>query len=319
MTRSHVPVMWGSQMDSLRGVLRALPPPGSPPPRAAFEIARRAPRAARGVRSHVIATCEVAQMLARRVGLPEQVRGSVRVLDRALGRQEPTSPRLARRDPAARAHRAGRPGRRACTGCSAPDAAARALREHAGRGLDPAVAETLRRRRCGLLALPPGGIGVGGDARLRAGAVADAGGRGDRPGARRDRRLRRPRLAVSDRPLRRRRRTRGERRQALRVRGARRRRRFAVPRCCTTSGASPRASTSGTRPGRCRLTTGSRSGCTPTTRSGCSCARRRSPRSRPSPAPTTSGSTARGITAGRRPPASLRPRACSRPPTRTTR
>jgi hypothetical protein len=55
MTRHHLPVMYGSQFESLRGVLRALPPPGSPPPRAALEIARRAPRAARGLKPHLTA------------------------------------------------------------------------------------------------------------------------------------------------------------------------------------------------------------------------------------------------------------------------
>ena len=155
MTRSHVPVMWGSQMDSLRGVLRALPPPGSPPPRAALEIARRAPRAALGVRSHVIATCEVAQMLARRVGLPEQVAGLFAYwierwdgkspLRRASHDKIPLPVRIVQVAQDAAVHR-----------LLGADAAARALREHAGRGLDPAVAETFADDAAAILALPPG-------------------------------------------------------------------------------------------------------------------------------------------------------------------
>ena len=55
MTRHHLPVMYGSQRASMLGVLRALPPPGSSPPRAALEIARRAPRAARELKPHITA------------------------------------------------------------------------------------------------------------------------------------------------------------------------------------------------------------------------------------------------------------------------
>ena len=155
MTRSHLPVMWGSQMDSLRGVLRSLPPPGSPPARAAFEIARRAPRAARDVRSHVIAACEVAQMLARRVGLPEQVASLFAYwierwdgkspLRRASHDDIPLPVRIVHVAQDAAVHR-----------LLGADAAARAVREHAGRGLDPAVAEAFADDAADILALPPG-------------------------------------------------------------------------------------------------------------------------------------------------------------------
>jgi HD-GYP domain-containing protein (c-di-GMP phosphodiesterase class II) len=155
MTRNHLPVMWGSQMDNLRGVLRSLPPPGSSPPRAAFEIARRAPRAARGVRSHVIAACEVGQMLARRVGLPEQVSSLFAYVVERWDGHGPLR-RASHADiplPVRIVHVAQDAALQRMLG---PDAAAGVLREHAGRGLDPAVAEAFADDAADILALPPG-------------------------------------------------------------------------------------------------------------------------------------------------------------------
>jgi len=69
------PVLFGSQREILVGIIRALPPADSPPPIRAIEIARRLPKAAREQRPHFTAMCEVAQMLADRVGLPAAVQG----------------------------------------------------------------------------------------------------------------------------------------------------------------------------------------------------------------------------------------------------
>lgn len=67
------PVQFGSSGEMLRGVVRALPPPGAPPHRRLLETARRLPLAARFVKPHFAALCEVAEMLAQRLGLPPSI------------------------------------------------------------------------------------------------------------------------------------------------------------------------------------------------------------------------------------------------------
>jgi len=67
-TRFH-PVMYGAGREVLTGLLRALPDPGSTGPARAAQIARRFPRMARETRPHLTAMCEVAGMLADRLGL----------------------------------------------------------------------------------------------------------------------------------------------------------------------------------------------------------------------------------------------------------
>jgi len=67
------PVMFGSPMQTVAGIMRALAAsPGSAPTRA-VRAAIRLPRAVGGHRSHVAALCEVAQMLTDRLGLPPSV------------------------------------------------------------------------------------------------------------------------------------------------------------------------------------------------------------------------------------------------------
>jgi HD-GYP domain-containing protein (c-di-GMP phosphodiesterase class II) len=67
-TRFH-PVMYGPGREVLAGLLRALPDPGSAGPARAAQIARRFPRMALEMRPHLTAMCEVAGMLADRLGL----------------------------------------------------------------------------------------------------------------------------------------------------------------------------------------------------------------------------------------------------------
>lgn len=57
----------------LGGVIRALPPPDDPPHRRVYEVARRLVPAARFTRPHFAALCEVAEMMAERLGLPPEV------------------------------------------------------------------------------------------------------------------------------------------------------------------------------------------------------------------------------------------------------
>jgi HD-GYP domain-containing protein (c-di-GMP phosphodiesterase class II) len=73
MTEHHLPVLFGSRAQNAAAVARALPPPGVSSPRRVLEVARRAPRAMRMARPHMTAACEVAEMLAKRVGLPASV------------------------------------------------------------------------------------------------------------------------------------------------------------------------------------------------------------------------------------------------------
>ncbi len=72
-SESITPVQFGSQAEALTGVIRALPPPDDPPHRQAYEVARRLVPAARFHKPHFAALCDVAQMMAKRLGLPPAV------------------------------------------------------------------------------------------------------------------------------------------------------------------------------------------------------------------------------------------------------
>jgi HD-GYP domain-containing protein (c-di-GMP phosphodiesterase class II) len=75
LTRHFHPVMRGSGREVLTGLLRALPDPESVGPVRAGQAARRFPHMARKMRPHLTAMCEVAGMLADRVGVARSVRG----------------------------------------------------------------------------------------------------------------------------------------------------------------------------------------------------------------------------------------------------
>src|SRR4029453_7100916 len=69
------PVMYGSQREVLGGLLRALPDPGRPSPLRVAQTASRFPSIARNAVHALSAECEVAGMLADRVGAPAAVPG----------------------------------------------------------------------------------------------------------------------------------------------------------------------------------------------------------------------------------------------------
>jgi HD-GYP domain-containing protein (c-di-GMP phosphodiesterase class II) len=73
-TRFH-PVAYGSVRENLTGLIRSLPDPGTTGPARAVQAARRFPRMAREMRPHLVATCEVAGMLADGLGLSRSVGG----------------------------------------------------------------------------------------------------------------------------------------------------------------------------------------------------------------------------------------------------
>ena len=168
------------------------------PPSGAGAHASRPPAGCRGWRastSHLTALCEVAEMLADRLGLPPSMRGSPRYLTerwdgkgplrRAEGEDIPLPMRIVHvaRDAAFQRRSAARSTPRASS-ASAPGT--RSTRSSCLSG----------RRRCGDPRARPACVGLGRDARPRAGPTARARGRGDRARACGDGRLRRPDLAV---------------------------------------------------------------------------------------------------------------------------
>jgi hypothetical protein len=74
-TENITPVQFGSTAQMLGGIVRAVQPPGLPPYRRAYEIARRLPKAARFLTGgpHFEALCDVAEMMAQRLGLPPSI------------------------------------------------------------------------------------------------------------------------------------------------------------------------------------------------------------------------------------------------------
>jgi HD-GYP domain-containing protein (c-di-GMP phosphodiesterase class II) len=72
------PVMFGSQAETLVGIMKALADPDSPPLVRAMQGAVRLPGAVRGHQRHIVAMCEVAEMLCDRLGMRREVRDLVR-------------------------------------------------------------------------------------------------------------------------------------------------------------------------------------------------------------------------------------------------
>lgn len=103
-TRHIVPVAYGSPLQQFRGVIRALPPPDRAPYQRGVEVLTRLPQAARHTKPYFAAFCEVAAMLAERLGLPGEVSGlfghlterwnGKSVLRRAKGEEIPVALRI---------------------------------------------------------------------------------------------------------------------------------------------------------------------------------------------------------------------------------
>jgi HD-GYP domain-containing protein (c-di-GMP phosphodiesterase class II) len=151
---SHlVPVTFGSRREMLGGVLRALPTPGSAAPARAVQIARRLPKASRERDPHLAALCEVAEMLAARLGLPPSVQDlfvnlterwdGKGWLGRAKGEEIPPAIRIVHvaRDAAFQRLLGGEAF------------AVRVVRERAGHAFDPQVAACLADGAAEILAL----------------------------------------------------------------------------------------------------------------------------------------------------------------------
>ena len=140
LTTHFVPVMMGSQGEIVRGIVRALPDPGSPPPVRQLQIARRLPRAMRETNPHLVAICEVAEGLATQLGLP----GSVRALFANLTERWDGKSRLGRAqgEEIPLALRIGHVARDAALQemLGGEDRAVRVVGQRAGHALDPEVA-----------------------------------------------------------------------------------------------------------------------------------------------------------------------------------
>ena len=137
------PVMFGSPVQTMVGVLRALAGPTAPSPMRVALAAGRLPRAVRGHRAHIAALCEVAQMLTDRLGLPAGVRGLFADLtERWDGKGEPGRCRGEEIPLPIRIMQVARDATFQCV-LGGPDHAARVVRERAGHAFDPAIAGVL--------------------------------------------------------------------------------------------------------------------------------------------------------------------------------
>ena len=143
LTMHVAPVIRGSQRELLAGLLSALPEPGDPAPWRAVQMARRLPRAARGNNPHLVAICEVAEVLATQLGLPTRVRTLFATLTERWDGRSPL--RRARGDEIPVAVRIAHVARDAALHqmLGGPQHAARVVRERGGHGLDPRIADRL--------------------------------------------------------------------------------------------------------------------------------------------------------------------------------
>ncbi len=148
-----MPARFGSKPEMMTGMMRALASSGSPAPVRAMQIARGMPKAAKEFKGHIIAFCEVAQMLTDRLGLPASMQGLFGYLverwdgkglpGRAKREEIPLPVRIASvaRDAAFQRMVGG------------AEFAAQVVRRRAGGAFDPTVATRLADEAAELLAL----------------------------------------------------------------------------------------------------------------------------------------------------------------------
>ena len=141
MSENVTPVQFGSAREGLAGVLRALPAPGDPPHRRIYRVATGLIPAARFRKPHFTALCEVAEMMAKRLGLPPSVHSlfpylterwdGKGVLKRATGDEIPLPVRIVQvaRDAAYQRVVGG------------DERAVAVIHERGGHAFDPAVAD----------------------------------------------------------------------------------------------------------------------------------------------------------------------------------
>ena len=152
-----IPVMFGTRGELARGLVRSVAPPDMPAATRALTLARRFPRVVRNHPRHFVAVCEVGEMLARRLGLPESIR---RLFAQFAGRWDGKGqPRGLRGDDIPLAARIVHVARDGCfQAMLAGDAetAARVIGERGGAAFDPAIAAIFAEDAERLLALETG-------------------------------------------------------------------------------------------------------------------------------------------------------------------
>jgi len=156
LTTDFGPLMYGSGRDVVTGLLRALPDPGSPAVVRVVQTARRLPRMAREQRPALSAACEVAGMLAHRLGAPRSVPGLLAHLTERWDGRGPL--RRAKREqiavPMRIVHVAMDAAYQRLLG--GVEHATRRLRERAGNAFDPEVASCLADEARAILELDEG-------------------------------------------------------------------------------------------------------------------------------------------------------------------
>ena len=70
LTTYGMPARFGSRPEMVRGLMRAIAPPGDGPLVRGAELAQGLPKLAKLFKVQIAALCEVAQMLIDRLGLP---------------------------------------------------------------------------------------------------------------------------------------------------------------------------------------------------------------------------------------------------------
>jgi HD-GYP domain-containing protein (c-di-GMP phosphodiesterase class II) len=152
--RTHFyPVMFGSRSEMMAGVLRALASPGSPALLRGVQIARGLPKVIRQNERHLAALCEVAGMLAERLGQPTSVRALFpQLTERWDGKGFPG---LAKQDGIPLPLRIAQVARDAAFQrmVGGEEFAARVVRERAGAAFDPAIAALLAEKTHDIMAL----------------------------------------------------------------------------------------------------------------------------------------------------------------------
>lgn len=153
MAEHFAPVMFGSPLETFAGVIRSVPDPSRSGPVRAAQIALRLPRVARGSKPHLVALCEVAQMLAGRLSLPVSIQSQFALLTerwdgkgqlgRARGDEVPIPVRIAHVARDATFHR--------LLGGEAH--AQRVVARRAGHAFDPRIAQLVVENAAGLLTL----------------------------------------------------------------------------------------------------------------------------------------------------------------------
>jgi HD-GYP domain-containing protein (c-di-GMP phosphodiesterase class II) len=147
------PVMFGAPAQTMAGIARALAEWEGGLPVRALHVVSRLPRALGGHQRHLVALCEVAQMLTDRLGLPPAVRGLFADLtERWDGKGEPAGLRGEEIPlPLRIVHVARDAAFQRLLGGS--EYAARVVRERAGHAFDPSIAALLADEARDLLSL----------------------------------------------------------------------------------------------------------------------------------------------------------------------